>query len=65
VSAVAEEEAGSSGIDGGGDRWSREQRSRQSGGDLKSFGIKSKTTRGELLFIGSKISATILNQNCC
>jgi hypothetical protein len=33
----------------------------ESGGDLESFGMKSKTTRGGLLFIGSKISAMILN----
>jgi hypothetical protein len=26
----------------------------ESGGDLDSFGMKSKTTRDELLFIGSK-----------
>jgi hypothetical protein len=32
----------------------------ESSGDLESFGIKSKMTRGGLLFIGSKISAAIL-----
>jgi hypothetical protein len=54
------EEIGSSGVDGGGGDWqSREQRSRESGGDLESFGMKSETTRGGLLFIGSKISAAV------
>jgi hypothetical protein len=33
----------------------------ESGGDLESFEMKSETTRGELLFIGLKISATVLN----
>jgi hypothetical protein len=33
----------------------------ESGGDLDSFRIKSKMTRGGLLFIGSKISAAVLN----
>jgi hypothetical protein len=32
----------------------------QSGGDIESFGMKSETTRGGLLFIGSKISAGVL-----
>jgi hypothetical protein len=32
----------------------------ESSGDLESFGIKSKMTRGGLLFIGSKISAAVL-----
>jgi hypothetical protein len=32
----------------------------ESGGNLECFGMKSKMTRGELLFIGSKISATVL-----
>jgi hypothetical protein len=35
----------------------------ESGGNLESFGMKSKITQGGLLFIGSKISAMILNQN--
>jgi hypothetical protein len=114
--AVAAEEAGSSGVDGGeetgtsnvdgggGDRRSRERRSRESsrgGGQLEwhqcwwrrlaraasmateetsgvesdrlererwgfdCFGMKSETTRGGLIFIGSKISEAILNQNHC
>jgi hypothetical protein len=33
----------------------------ESGRDLESFRIKSKMTRGGLLFIGSKISEVILN----
>jgi hypothetical protein len=33
----------------------------ESGGDLESFEIKSKMTRDELLFIGSNISAAVLN----
>jgi hypothetical protein len=32
----------------------------ESGGDLESFGMKSETARGGLLFIGSKISAAVL-----
>ncbi len=50
---------------GGGDRQSRERRSRESGGDLESFGMKSKIIRGRLIFIGSIISEAVLNQNCC
>jgi hypothetical protein len=51
--AVAEEETGSSGIDNsGGDHM-----------DLESFVIKSKTPQSELLFIGLKLSATVLNCN--
>jgi hypothetical protein len=33
----------------------------ESGGDLKSFGMKSETKWGRLLFIGSKISEVVLN----
>jgi hypothetical protein len=33
----------------------------ESGRDLESFRMKSKMTRGGLLFIGSKISEVILN----
>jgi hypothetical protein len=33
----------------------------ENGGDLESFGMKSETTRNELLFIVSKISAAVLN----
>jgi hypothetical protein len=33
--------------------------------DLESFGMKSETTRGRLLFIGSKILITALNLNHC
>jgi hypothetical protein len=32
----------------------------ESGEDLESFRIKSEMTRGGLLFIGSKISVTVL-----
>jgi hypothetical protein len=32
----------------------------ESSGDLESFGMKSETTRGGLLFIGSKISTMVL-----
>jgi hypothetical protein len=38
---------------------------RESSGDLESFGMKNKTTRGELIFICSKISEAVLNQNHC
>jgi hypothetical protein len=54
---VAQEEAG---VDGdGGDRQSRERRG------LREFGMKSKTTRDGLLFIGSKISIIVHNENRC
>jgi hypothetical protein len=33
----------------------------ESGGDLESFGLKIETTQDGLLFIGSKISAAVLN----
>jgi hypothetical protein len=33
----------------------------ESGGDLESFRMKIATTQGRLLFIGLKISATIIN----
>jgi hypothetical protein len=46
------EEISSSGVDSG---------RVESGVDLESFGMKSKMTRGGLLFIGSKISAAVLN----
>jgi hypothetical protein len=49
---VAAEETGSSIIDG-----SRVE----SGRDLESFGMKINMTWGRLLFIGSKISAAVLN----
>jgi hypothetical protein len=70
VVVVAEKEASAddddeeAGVDGGGGgeggrcrrrRWSRERRR------LRKFGMKSRTTRGELLFICSKISTMILN----
>jgi hypothetical protein len=32
----------------------------ESGGDLESFWMNSKMTRGGLLFIGSEISAAVL-----
>jgi hypothetical protein len=35
----------------------------ESNGDLESFVMKSEMPRGELLFIGSKLSATVLNYN--
>jgi hypothetical protein len=34
---------------------------RESGGDLEIFGMRSETTRGCLIFIGSKISEVVLN----
>jgi hypothetical protein len=50
--AVAQEEAG---VDGSsGDRRSREQRG------LRDFWDEKRMTRGGLLFIGSKILATVL-----
>jgi hypothetical protein len=33
----------------------------QSGGDIESFGMKSETRRGGLVFIGLKLSAAVLN----
>jgi hypothetical protein len=33
----------------------------ESGGDLESFELKIEMTQNELLFIGSKISAAVLN----
>jgi hypothetical protein len=33
----------------------------ESGGDLESFEMECKMTRGELLFIGSKTLAAVLN----
>jgi hypothetical protein len=33
----------------------------ESSGDLESFVMKSEMPRGELLFIGSKLSVTVLN----
>jgi hypothetical protein len=62
------EETDTSSIDGGGcgrrsrERWSRE---RESDRDLESFEMKRETTRGGLIFIGSKISEAVLNQNRC
>jgi hypothetical protein len=47
--AVAEEETGSSDVD--------------SGGDLESFAMKGEIPRDELLFIGLKLLATVLNNN--
>jgi hypothetical protein len=32
---------------------------------LESFRMKSERTQGGLIFIGSKISEAVLNQNCC
>jgi hypothetical protein len=68
--AVAEDEASVDG--GGGDRQSAASTAAvatdkvesggdlESSGDLESFGLKSETTRGGLLFIGSKISVAVL-----
>jgi hypothetical protein len=42
-----------------GTQWSRERRG------LREFGMKSEMTWGRLLFIGSKISAVVLNLNRC
>jgi hypothetical protein len=36
----------------------------ESGGDLESFAMKNEMPHDMLLFIGSKLSATILNYNC-
>jgi hypothetical protein len=47
------EETGMSSVDGG--RGHRRSRERESDMDLESFGMKSETTRGRLIF-GSKIS---------
>jgi hypothetical protein len=47
---AAVEETYSSGVDDGGV---------ESGGDLESFGMKNKMTRGMLLFIGPKISTSV------
>jgi hypothetical protein len=33
----------------------------ESNGELESFVMKSETPRGGLLFIGSKLSATVIN----
>jgi hypothetical protein len=63
AAATAEEEAGSSSVDSG-DR-SRERQSRESTGNFESFGMKSEAIRGQLIFIGFKISEAVLNQNCC
>jgi hypothetical protein len=35
----------------------------ETGGDLESFMMKSEMPRDGLLFIGSKLSATVLNYN--
>jgi hypothetical protein len=53
VSMVVEEISGveSDGVESGGV---------ESSGNLESFGMKSKMTQGEILFIGSKISAMVL-----
>jgi hypothetical protein len=56
------EEIGMSGVDGGVESDGVE---RESSGDLESFRMKREMTRGGLIFIGSKISKAVLNQNCC
>jgi hypothetical protein len=38
---------------------------RESAGDLESFVMKNEMIQGGLIFIGSKISEAILNQNRC
>jgi hypothetical protein len=59
--AAEEEETGSSSVDdGGGNRRSREWWSRE-WRRLREFGMKSETPRDRLLFIGLKLSATVLN----
>jgi hypothetical protein len=66
VALTAAEETGSCDVDGsGGDRRSRERQSRESDIDLESFVMKNETVWDGLLFIGSKISAVVLNQNRC
>jgi hypothetical protein len=67
---VVEEEAG---VDGSSGDWQsatstvvvatnkvESGRDIESGWDLESFGMKNRTIQGEILFIGSKISATVL-----
>jgi hypothetical protein len=49
AASMTAEETG--GVEGGGV---------ESAGDLESFVLKNETTRGGLLFIGSKISAVVL-----
>jgi hypothetical protein len=54
--SVVAEETGLSGIDNsGGDQRSRDR------WRLREFWDESERTRGELLFIGSKISGAVLN----
>jgi hypothetical protein len=60
VEAMVEETSLSSIDDGGGDWWSREQRSREQRG-LRELWDQSERTQDGLLFIGSKISAMVLN----
>jgi hypothetical protein len=62
--AVAEEEAGVDGSDGD---WQSAASTAvvatgrvENGRNLESFVMKNETTRSGLLFIGSKISATVL-----
>jgi hypothetical protein len=52
---VVAEETGLSGIDNSGDQRSRDR------WRLREFWDESERTRGELLFIGSKISGAVLN----
>jgi hypothetical protein len=68
AASTAMEETDMSDVDNDkGDRRSRERHSRvrESGGDLESFRMKNETTRNMLIFICSKISETVLNQNYC
>jgi hypothetical protein len=62
AAAVAEGGGGWRRSDDGGDRleWRVDNGGVESGGDLECFGMKSETTWGGLLFIGSKISAVVL-----
>jgi hypothetical protein len=55
--AVAAAETSSSGVDGA--RWSREQ------WGLREFCDEKQNAMDRLLFIGSKLSAMVLNYNCC
>jgi hypothetical protein len=55
---VVVEEIDSSSVDGDvGDQWSK------SGEDLESFVMKNEMSQDGLLFIGSKLSASVLNYN--
>jgi hypothetical protein len=63
AAVVAEGGGGRRRSGGGGDRLERSVNGGgvESGKDLESFGMKSEMTWIELLFVGSKISAAVLN----